>query len=382
MPRVAEGWTLREDPRTGIFLVRFRVAGQRLQRSTGESLRARATVVAARIYSEAVVDSTRTSDHDEAPLRVATPAAVEARVAPPSPARAGLVTLESAFARWVKSLDGELDESTVDTYELYARKHWAPHFRTLEAIDDNSCAELVRARLAKVRRRTVLKEISALRGFLAWAVGAHLIDRAPTIESPGRRVVGTEHDGGKRRRVLVELEPLEVEAILTALPERTAHGHPARSFFTVLYETSLRYSTVTALRAPEDYARGRSDLVIRNEADKARFGRILPLSRRAAAALDMVCPQEGLIFGRISLRGVLKAAGIAAGLEPFRAHHLGYHTFRHARLTHLGERTTNLAGLAYLAGHKHVTTTALYVHAGRRAASALLADVEGDEGDE
>lgn len=377
MSGTAGSWVIRADPRTGIYLVRFRVAGARVQRSTGERVRARASTVAAQMYARALVEPP--IDTERAPVPVRAPAiSRDLRERDPQPAPAP-ISLRDAADRWLESLHGALHARTIRTYELYTRTHWARHFETLDAIDDRSCAELVRARLASVKRKTLLKELAALRGFTRWMVGAHLLEREPVIRSPDRRAVGTEHDGGRRRRQLVELSPAEVEAILAAIPVRSSHGHPARAFFTTMYETGLRYSTVTSLRAPDDYARGSRELVVRDEIDKARFGRRLPLTMRAAEALDEVCPDEGPIFGRIELRGVLKAAGAAAGLAPHRARHLGYHTLRHARLTHLGERTRNLAGLAYLAGHRHVTTTALYVHAGRRAATELLAELDDEE---
>ena len=55
--------------------------------------------------------------------------------------------------------------------------------------------------------------------------------------------------------------------------------------------------TLAKLRAPDDYRRGATTLIIRDEADKSRFGRELPLSEAARAAPDPVCPKEGLLLG-------------------------------------------------------------------------------------
>jgi hypothetical protein len=41
-----------------------------------------------------------------------------------------------------------------------------------------------------------------------------------------------------------------------------------------------------------------SELVIRDEVDKVRYGRKLPLTDAARAALDSITPDNDLIFGR------------------------------------------------------------------------------------
>jgi hypothetical protein len=63
----------------------------------------------------------------------------------------------------------------------------------------------------------------------------------------------------------------------------------------VAFETTLRPSTLNALSVPEHYTRGASTLAITDSIDKARFGREVPLSEDARAALDAVIPEAGLI---------------------------------------------------------------------------------------
>jgi hypothetical protein len=124
-----------------------------------------------------------------------------------------------------------------------------------------------------------------------------------------------------------------------------------------------------------DYKRGDKTLRIRDEADKARFGRTLPLTPRARAALDRVCPEVGVIFGAHDYRNILRAAAKAAKLPKDKAERISAYDFRHSRLTHLGERTDNLVGLQHLAGHKHASTTAIYMHADETAAAQVLASL-------
>lgn len=51
------------------------------------------------------------------------------------------------------------------------------------------------------------------------------------------------------------------------------------------------------------------------------------------------------------------------GLPPHLAGRVSNYDFWHAFITHLASRGASLAGLLRLAGHKHVYTTARYIHA-------------------
>jgi integrase len=115
-------------------------------------------------------------------------------------------------------------------------------------------------------------------------------------------------------------------------------------------------------------------LIIRDECDKNRFGRELPLCEGARAALDRVTPEigSGLIFGRHDYRRALRTAAVAT-LSAEKAAKVSAYDFRHARLTWLCERSNNLVGVAYLSGHRRVDTLASrYVHPNRSAAVSVL----------
>jgi integrase len=135
----------------------------------------------------------------------------------------------------------------------------------------------------------------------------------------------------------------------------------------VAWETGLRPATIAALRAPDDYRRGARELVIRDEEDKARFGRRLPLTARARKVLDRVCPDVGVIFGRHDARAPFATAAKVAKLD-----HVTPYDLRHSRLTLWGSTSTDLTAIGYLAGHRHATTTARYVHQARRGAEEVL----------
>ncbi len=70
-------------------------------------------------------------------------------------------------------------------------------------------------------------------------------------------------------------------------------------------------------------------------------------------------------------RDALRRAALAAGISAHRASKLSIYDFRHGRGTEWG-RTGNLIGIAYLMGHKHVTTTKEYLHSNLEEAQAVL----------
>jgi integrase len=111
-------------------------------------------------------------------------------------------------------------------------------------------------------------------------------------------------------------------------------------------------------------------LVITDDIDKARFGREIPLTDDAKSALESVCPNEGIIFGRHDYRDQLKRAA-ASVLPPERARTFTAYDLRHARATQWAE-SGNLVGVAYLLGHKQITATNKYATPNRAAAERVL----------
>jgi hypothetical protein len=75
-----------------------------------------------------------------------------------------------------------------------------------------------------------------------------------------------------------------------------------------MLETGLRPKTLDQLPVPEHYTKGAEVLRITPGLDKNEYARTLPLTDVARAALDSVCPSEGLIFGRHKYRPQLQKA--------------------------------------------------------------------------
>lgn len=136
------------------------------------------------------------------------------------------------FAEWLASLDGTLDVTTIANYEMYVRAHFLPYFATLNRLTTASCSDYSRARLRRVQATTLRKELSALRGFVAWLVEQGVMSErdAPTIKGPTRKTTGTPNDARRKVGGWVGLTPEEAERIIALLPEHGRRNRPIRAF--------------------------------------------------------------------------------------------------------------------------------------------------------
>ena len=336
--------------------MRFTHQGRRYDLSTGEREAGAAALRAAVIYADVVAG----------------------RLAPRAKAgNARGPALDALCAEWLESLETSRDKGTVNSYEIYAR-HWLARFSSLASITTASAEDYAKRRLARVIRRTVAKELSALRSFLAWCYAQGSLGSVPTIHAPPKSAVGHRYLP-KRKLEAVELSESEALAIIRALPRtsRKQNGRlrRPRAYFSVLWETGLRPKTVGSLSCPEHYSRGAHELTITDDIDKARYGRKLPLTPAARAALDEACPKRGLVFPTTDFRVTLKRAGEVAGLAPEKVARLTAYDFRHARATDIAQSTGDLPGTAYLLGHRQLTTTNKYLHPSRRAGDRVMAAI-------
>jgi integrase len=283
-------------------------------------------------------------------------------------------SLAELAEEWLSDIESTIDPETADLYRLHMHTHLIPHFKTAHEIQPASVAAYGRARLRKVKRTTVQKERSTLRGFLFWCEEQKLLSSLPDFPTLPKRATGTAWHQ-RRRGVATDLSPEECHELIEKLPQWSrprgnVGSYPIRARFIVAYETSLRPATLDALSVPEHYSRGAPTLRITDAIDKARFGRDLPLTPAARAALDGAIRGSGLIFGDHDYRYPLTKAAKAI-LPAHKARTFTAYDLRHARLTELAEGG-NRTGTAFAAGHRRVTTTALYVKPGFRAAERAL----------
>lgn len=348
MGRPSKGWKLYLRPGRRFYGVKFNHKGKAYDRGTGEVDETRAAQRAAEIYAGIVSGNTPNAGRRSKALEVR----------PIGPIKQA----------WLDSVCQTLDQTTLDTYKGYCDKHIEPFFKTIEAITTDSAKRYIQHRLKTVLADSVRKELCAVRGLVRFVYGE---DNAPIIPLVPKRAVGKRHKNGTRRKC--PLAPWEAYEILQRLPrEKKTKGRVSqvRARYHLQYETSLRPETIAALRVPEHYTKGSTHLRISADIDKARFARDLPLSDRARAILESEAPDVGLIFGPGVHRKALRIAA-AKVIGADRALSLHPYSIRGNRLTHLAEKG-NLPGVQWIAGHKKLSTTAIYAQGTLRAAEDVL----------
>lgn len=361
MGRPSQGWKLSRKPGRRIWNVKFTHAGRAYELSTRLEDESLASRKAGELYAGIVSGNVP---------RARTRGKLEAR------------PLGPVAESWIASITDTLDEATVEEYARYYNAHFAPFFSSVDAITGPRVGDYIRARLKKVLAVTVKKERGVLKQLAEFA-GLDTRDW-PEI---AKRTTGTRSKHGAKGRV--DLSPDEVNALLAALPERRrsrgdnarlakrglrpscTQGHPVRARYVLMYETSLRPETLDLLRVPEHYSKGSTHLSITDEIDKARFGRQLPLSARARAELDAIAPDVGLIFGRFRNPKTLRKAAKTAGLPEARASRVTPYDLRRAALTHWAD-AGKLTAAQWMAGHKRISTTAIYAKGSLRAAEEAI----------
>lgn len=359
MGRHAEGWKL--EWRHGIGYVRFTHAKRQYLISTGKRDIGAAGEEAARLYSRVISGG------------VARPSATRSLSAAP---------LTTLWAEWLASLVGTLDVETLKTYEtIYVGKHWPDHYDKLSDMCSEAARERYRsARLKKATASTVKKETWTQDKFLRWCKKNKAIGETPARLEWDKRTLGTRT--GKQRVKVRRLTKAQVAAFLAALPEWRETGRRAtknkpyaiRGRFVFMYETSLRPATLNELRWSDWTGQ---TLIIRDESDKVRFGREVPLTAVATRVLEMVreeaaargvrTAEADLIFGKHLYRKTIARAAKKAGVDGVAPYDL-----RHARATHLADDGASLTGIGHILGHKQATTTSRYLHGSMRAAEEAL----------
>ena len=353
--RAQDGWTIRWHG--GAASVRFRHEGKRVEFGLGTFTLPSGTRDLAGARQAAALRYAETIAGRRGPDGVT----------PPLP-------LQESIAAWLDACDGSYDKETIKTWILYGRG-WLAFFQSWVRVHEGTIADYGRARLRKVLKKTVSKEISALRNFLAYCVERRWLSAVPVIADLPKKATGVR--SGPQRAKSVRVTEEEIDRFLAALPEESERGltpsgprWPVRAFFVVAWETGLRPETIRCLSVPDHYTRGKATLTITPDVDKVRFDRELPISARARAALDQVAPDAGPIFGRHSYAKQVSKACVAAempkGFAPY--------DLRHARATAFLEASgDDVLGTGYLLGHKRATTTAIYLHSERRHGESVLA---------
>jgi integrase len=353
-----------DDEHGEIYQYRFTIHGKQRKGSTGQRDSTAAQTEANRLYGLAITG--KKPPQKKRPVKHLATAEDLARL----------------YATFVASLVNKRSEYYVRDLESDFSAHFAHRWRTIEemiapgAIDAYASDRLNgqapafelkprRPRPKKVSSVSVHKELSSLRAFLKWAKKMGIIDEIPHIE-PVSQISDYKPP---------DYLPEDVRKLLKAMPTRHTHRwhHPVQEFFTVQWSQANRPGEVETLRVC-DVNLNQREMTIRQSVDKARIGRTIALSDEAFSVLKSMLHErewvrDALIFGAHDYRVSVKKAAEACGLpRPTR------HNLRHFRLTELGHLPgIEPAALQFLAGHKRMATTDLYVRSRTKATEKLFA---------
>lgn len=338
-PKLGQDYQIRRSSKSPYYYVRFTCRGERFELSTKRRTKAEATKEAEQIVVGAwEIKSTARQEG----------------------------SVEDWVNQWLADTAGSYSTEYQATLRIYANR-W--QWSCLSDITGQSIQKHIAERLRSVSSGTVRKELSGLRRFLTYLQNCGAIRGVPKWQAPkGSSDYRAEH-----------LTAEEVEKLLAELPSRKEHlkGEPVREYFTLLWETGLRKGTIERMLW-SDVDLDQRTIHIRGSIDKARYQRTVPLTKKAAAVLASMPRDAAVVFGRRDYRTSLKQAAERIGLEVAR---LGCHTFRHSRLTDLGQRTTNIAALQSIAGHRTLSSSSRYIHTTFSAAKELIDAVDYREND-
>jgi hypothetical protein len=157
--------------------------------------------------------------------------------------RASGVDLDVLVGQYLVDISAELAPETVATYQGHFVKNFAPRFDSLGSIASSAMQDYSRARLRHVKRGTVCKELSVMRGFLKWCLDRGYNADMPVIKDPPARSTGMT----ACYKVRVDLNNDRATKLIGALPEwsKGTH-HPVRDLILFIWETALRRKTVPA----------------------------------------------------------------------------------------------------------------------------------------
>ncbi len=205
------------------------------------------------------------------------------------------------------------------------------------------------------KTRTIVRAISALRGFFNFLIADGLLTRSPLedIEIPRFSPPIPE--------VLSEEEVVE----LLRLPEGSKTSLRDRTILELLYATGLRVSELVKLKK-SDINIDAGFLIASGKRSKER---VVPLNTYSKDVIKLYLEREkplgpyllpnrrGNMLTRQAIWKIIRK--YAAKMEK---DHVSPHTMRHTFATHLLEGGADLRSVQILLGHEDISTTQIYTH--------------------
>lgn len=293
-------------------------------------------------------------------------------------ARTERKTVEEAGAAYVEHLRTvkQRKRTTIADYEGYLRRHLVPYFggRRVDRIGPEHVEAYMRQKLANLSSKTVTNHLTFLHGLCAFSVRRRwmtinpvaMIDRPPVARQHARRIRF--------------LQPVEVEALLRAVPDDTL-GKVELPIYLCAVLTGLRQGELLALkwldvdwtagriRVADSYARG---YTAEAGSPKSGYMRSVPMADRLAGELErhfqrsayrgpndlVFChPETGHVFDAAKLRKRFTDALTRAGVTA-----ITFHELRHTFGTQMAAAGAPLRAIQEWLGHADAKTTEIYAH--------------------
>ena len=211
---------------------------------------------------------------------------------------------------------------------------------------------------------SILRQLSCLRQFFAWAVRERLIDADPTLDLEAPR---------SSRMLPGSLTASQVEALLLSPDGDEPLGCRDRAMLETLYATGIRVSELVGLSlARLNMSRG--VLRVRGKGGRER---LVPLGETALDSLDpwlrevrpsfkpsceqVFISQRGTALTRQAIWSRIRLHAGRAGIEGA----VYPHRLRHSFATHLLDHGADLRVVQMLLGHADLSTTQIYTHVSR-----------------
>ncbi len=247
--------------------------------------------------------------------------------------------------------------------------------KSLDAITTDDVEVFRDARKAKgLSASAINHDLRLLRKMFNWAIRKGYVTRTP-FKVGSEAAIGLEREIPRNKR----LQDADAEQRLLD----AANPH-LRGVITAMLDTACRPGEILSLQW-RDVSLDRRELTIRAEKEKTRRERIIPISTRLMAILEMRredpagCehPPDGYVFGdalgrRVkSVQGAWANARKAASLGDFQLRDL-----RHEAASRFDEAGVPIVYVSSLLGHSNLSTTSRYLNIHRRGLHLAMQKLE------
>lgn len=260
--------------------------------------------------------------------------------------------------------------ATAAAYRQDLRQFFSTAATALERVCRADVLDALAARMRSgASTASVVRQLSCLRQFFAWAVREGRIGHDPMLDLEAPR---------RPPSLPGALTARQIEALLAAPRLDTPLGLRDRAILELLYASGMRVSELAFLPLARVNLRqgvvrvagkgGRERLVPVGESAMEALERWLPVRRKLRPQGEwLFVSRNGRQLSRQAIWVRIRKLALAAGIrEPVHPHRL-----RHSFATHLLDNGADLRVVQMLLGHADLATTQIYTHVSRARLKAL-----------